>query len=305
MIKFKQVLILLGFTAIFLSCRNKDSNIYSETPSKRIQGKIDELRQELVNTQDGWLLSYFPAIDSLKFSSPTKNIKTDDNAIVQLHTKFGEGGYNFYMKFNPKGTVEMLSDKDYNTVRATHISDFEVDQNTYTQLSFTTYNYIHQLLKSDFLFWKKDENGRLIFRTNQYLDKNKEYIVMTPLKLNNETISEKIYNIYYQRLLFERANNPILTIRDSDNNILFQSNFAFRQITKEKRYTVFVKNWQPKLYNSSYYSGLGSGYTSTESGLFFYPGIRLSDKVVFRTFNRDGSVYRATVDGYTAEIDTN
>lgn len=296
---------IIGAFLLLQSCRDKEKNIYAETPFRRAQNRILELRNELVNAEDGWLMTYFPDVDTLKFSDPTKNIKTWDNAIYFLSREFGKGGYQFYMKFNDKGKVEMLSDSDYNNSNVIKTSDFEVKQSTYTQLSFTTQNYIHQLLKSDFLFWKKDEDGRLIFRTNNYVEEGREYIVLTKVHLENHKPEELMYETYRQKFTFERLYNPQLTIKDSEDGIQFKSNLQTRKLSTEERYTVFVKNWQPNLYNSSYYSGLGSGYMPTEKGLLFYPGIKLKDGVVFREFIKVGNVYKASVGGYTAEITTN
>lgn len=297
-------LLAISILLVLTHCRDRDQNIYTETPTQRTQGSIISLREELINAKDGWLFSYFPMVDSLKFSDLNKNIKNSDNAIFFLNREYEEGGYHFYMKFNDKGTVEMLSDQNYETATTPVTSDFEIKQNTYTQLSFTTYNYVHQLLKSDFLFWKKDTDGRLILRTNKYLDKNKEYVVMTPIRLkDNERPTDKMYQIFYQKFRFEKAENPVLIIKNPQGDTLFKSNHIARKISKEKRYTVFVKNWQPNFYISNYYSGLGSGYMPTETGLFFYPGIRLNENIVFRTFTlATPNTYTATQAGYTAEI---
>ncbi|MCW0519418.1 DUF4302 domain-containing protein [Riemerella anatipestifer] len=296
---------IIVFVSLFLlvgACRDKDETIFKETPSQRTQEPIAALRNELVSAKEGWWFTYFPDVDSLRFSDPNKNIKTSDNAIVFLERQFGQGGYTFYMKFNEKGTVEMLSDTDYNAANTLKTSDFEVKQSSYTQLSFTTYNYIHQLNKSDFLFWKKDREGNLIFRTNRYLDTNREYLVMKKAILNGKQASDRMNLMYQNKINYERLYNPILTIKDSEGGVLFQSNLPYKKQDVKNRYQAFVKNWQPNLYNSSYYSGVASGYVATQEGLFFYPGIQLTDQTKFRVFTKEGEAYKSVVNGYEALI---
>ncbi|WKS95686.1 DUF4302 domain-containing protein [Riemerella columbina] len=293
---------ILGLVLMLQSCRDKDQFTFKESPSHRTQATINALRTDLVSATHGWLITYFPETDSLKFSDPVKNIKTSDYSVIFIDKKFGKGGYQFYAKFNNNGTVEMLSDYNYDSATNLKTSDFEIKQNTYTELSFVTYNYIHQLLKSDFLFWKKDSQGRLFFRTNNYIEQGKEYIVLSKREVAHPTPKEQMYQTFYQKLSFEQLNNPKLVIKNKAGDIEYESNIQTRKISPENRYTVFIKNWQPTLYKSSYYSALGSGYMPTENGLLFYPGIKLKDGVVFRNFIKNGNAYYASVEGYTAEI---
>lgn len=207
-----QILILMVFC---FSC--KDEKVFDSSPSERNANHIGELRKELVNAPYGWAVTYFPRTDSLLFTNVNELI-TLPKGIFEDKNKYGYGGHYFLMKFSENGIVETVADYNEESLTKKLQSEFEVSQNTFTQLSFTTYTYLHSLVNdrftgsSDFLYTGKDVDGNLIFKTSSYIEPAREYIIFTKLK-NDESWQEDIQKSYDNKLFFEKMKNPQLIIR--------------------------------------------------------------------------------------------
>lgn len=298
-----QIFILL---MIFSSC--KDKEIFDLSPSGRNEKHISELRKELVDSPYGWSVTYFSRTDSLLFSNVNELI-TLPKGIFEDKYKYGYGGYRFHMKFSDNGIVEILSDFNEQSLTDVWQSEFEVSQNTFTQLSFTTYNYLHSLVNdqftgsSDFLYTGKDINGNLIFKTSSYVEPAREYIVFTKLK-DADNWHKDIKVSYNNKLFFEKMKNPQLSIRKSDR-IYFRSDMPMintntdeEGIISEKqplevyqRYHLFlaIDYFAPQGWLKNKVRGLGSGYVGTPDGLTFKPGIRYSETYTFYDFQKEGN----------------
>ncbi len=134
-----------------VSCTNDDDEtIFDETPSKRIDSRISELRELLLGSPEGFKTVYFPN-----------------------NTKYG--GFTFFMKFNSDGTVEMRSDVDSETGVTT--GSYEVDLGSAVELIFSTRNQIHKLSDSNIpgligtgyegnsnFQYISNENGKITFK---------------------------------------------------------------------------------------------------------------------------------------------
>lgn len=127
----------------FFSC--KDEKTFDLSPSERNAKHISELRKELVNAPYGWSVTYFPRTDSLLFTNVNELI-TLPKGIFEEKYKYGYGGHCFLMRFSDNGIVEAVADYTEQSLQEVRQSEFEVSQNTFTQLSFTTYNYLHSLV---------------------------------------------------------------------------------------------------------------------------------------------------------------
>lgn len=75
------------------------------------------------------------------------------------------------------------------------------------------------------------------------------------------------------------------------------------------QYEIFLRNEQPDrtvgdVDNSTYYTGLGSGYAATSDGLFFFPGLKYDDDVVFNRFvlTPGKKEWKSTCNNYEASI---
>ncbi|MFT0386934.1 DUF4302 domain-containing protein [Bacteroides thetaiotaomicron] len=219
-----QLLILI---AVCFSC--KDENIFDSSPSERSAKHISELRKELIDAPHGWCVTYFPRIDSLLFTNVNEQITQ-----FEYRNKYGYGGHCFFMKFADDGTVETIADYDEQSGKNSRKSEFEVSQNTFTQLSFTTYNYLHSLVNdrfaasSDFLYTGKDADGNLVFRTASYIEPAREYMVFTKLKSENSWV-EDMHKAYANNLFFQEMKNPQLVIRKA-GRIYFRSDMQTRTI---------------------------------------------------------------------------
>lgn len=286
----------------FFSC--KDEKTFDLSPSERNAKHISELRKELVNAPYGWSVTYFPRTDSLLFTNVNELI-TLPKGIFEEKYKYGYGGHCFLMRFSDNGIVEAVADYTEQSLQEVRQSEFEVSQNTFTQLSFTTYNYLHSLVNdrftgsSDFLYTGKDIDGNLIFKTSSYIEPAREYIVFTKLK-SDESWQEDIRKSYDNKLFFEKMKNPQLSIRKADR-VYFRSNMRMNATystdgnTKQplevyQRYRLFlaIDYFAPQGWLGNKVKGLGSGYVGTADGLTFRPGIRYSETYTFYDFRREG-----------------
>ena len=162
---------------------SSDDNVFDKSPSQRNKESITALQDELVNAPYGWRVLYFPKTDSLLFSNPSELISQHG-----FRGRYGYGGDCFVMKFSKDNKVSMRADFTEQTVNEVAKSEYLINRNSFTQLTFSTYNYIHQLVNDrfagsfDFLYMGKNEDGDLVFRTATYLQPAREYIVFTKLK---------------------------------------------------------------------------------------------------------------------------
>lgn len=177
----KKIVYLCISLLLCVSCDKKEGNIYSTSSDDRLNETLGEYQDILDSSPNGWLLS--------------------------VDTKDG-GGYRFWLSFNDKNRVTMLSDLDYNiktageTSKVPQESSYRLKGLLAPSILFDTYNYLHILadpqktvngatengtgLVSDFEFsFIKADNGRLYLRGNYnsrtaYMDpvspKEMEYI---------------------------------------------------------------------------------------------------------------------------------
>lgn len=299
-------IIKIFLTAVILvclhSCRNQEETLAS--PSQRTKASLLNLRKELVDAPYGWKVTYFPQTDSLLFADKDEVLEKDPG----FSQKFGFGGHQFIMKFQENNALNMLWDNDENTIKTNKTSEFELRQNTYTQLSFTTPNYLHQIVneqygaKSDFLYYGKDWDGNLIFKTASYAEPAREFIRFEKIK-KEEDSKEIIKKSFENRTFFESMKNPQITIRQG-SKIFFRSDmptksyFVDSEIKRAKRmeyqrYYYFRFNKRPKISTGEALesNALGSGYVGTEKGITFQTGIRYSKNYIFYDFERVGDTF--------------
>lgn len=302
-------IIIIGLL-VFISC-NK-ANIFQTNSTSKIVNDLGELRTELVQAPYGWKVIYFPRTDSLIFSDVNKvytNKDLDDNQ------KSSYGGFYFLMRFFENGTVQMQADFDDKS-RDIQSSEFEVKLSTFTQVSFTSYNYIHKLSNNefngsaDFLYIGKDFFGNLIFKTASYIEPAREYIIFE--KLQNPTDTNFISRAYANRKFFDSMKNPQLCIHKGSR--IFYKSDVFQKSKSElnasslenqqrTRYYIFTstKVADPMPGNESaplQSLKLGSGYVGTERGILFYSGIRYDKKTIFYDFQKqEANKSSGTVDG--------
>ena len=295
---------LLLVALLFTACSSND-DVFDKSPSQRSSESISNLKDELVNAPYGWRVLYFPKTDSLLFSNPSELISQ-----YGFRGRYGYGGDCFTMKFAADNTVEMRADFTEQTVTKAAKSEYVIGRNSFTQLSFSTYNYIHHLVNdrfagsSDFLYMGKNEDGDLVFRTANYLQPAREYIVFTKLKSAEET-TEFAQKAYDNRTFFEQMVNPQLLIRKGGRTYFQSDIYVKRNVEtnqgllkeiKEKKYYLFLftqkKNPIPG-YPAKEMTGLGSGYAGTEHGITFRAGLRYDSKTMFFDFQREGDRFVA------------
>lgn len=295
--------LLTLLATITLSCQ--EDSVFEQSPAERSARAIRELRSELTRASEGWRVTYFPKTDSLIFSNRSELLQTH---IYQ--GKYGVGGFCFWMNFDEEGTVNILADFDENSMKQVRKSEFEVRQNTFTQLSFTTYSYLHDKVNelfsasSDFLYLGKDAEGRLIFRTPSCIEPAREFMVFEKLS-DGQVTADPLQKAYAHRLFFEEMKNPQLKIHRGDR-VLFQSDYFLKNMNpgmseenahnrrwvkkvKEQRYWVFIQD--KSLGEGRELYGLGSGYTGTEQGMTFHPGIRYNGQYIFYDFQKVGDKF--------------
>ena len=285
---------LLALSASFTACDDETTLDEATLRSLRHQ---QELVEELTEQPYGWKVTYFPNTDSLLFSDLNRKIGPYDYDPVDM----GYGGYFYTMEFSKEGSVKMRSDKNRLTYTRPQTSEYQVKQGMMTQLSFTTYNYIHELVNgqlmgsSDFFYKGKNIDHLPIYTTGKYIEPAREYVLFEPIAHAEDTLL--LEKAQANRRFFEDMSNPQLSIRQGDR-VFFESNYPVKsaeraEAMRNRRYAVFlfekVKNPTgdfPKEANA-----LGSGYVGTDTGLTFYPGLRLNSKYIFNDFERVGDKF--------------
>lgn len=293
-----------------ISCQKPDT-VFEDSPSQRNAQHLQELRQELTKAPYGWKVQYFPKTDSLLFTNRNEVVEN----LGDYHDAYGYGGHYFVMKFNENGSLQMKADFSTQTATTPKESQFEVKQSTFTQLSFTTHTYLHELVNaefagvSDFLYVGKSLSGGLLFKSGNHLEVAREYIHFEKLTSNTDwegNMGEDNHpeKSLSHRLFFENMRNPQLVIRQG-SKIYFQSDVVvktnsplpsykrFLQQIKEKRYYLFRKALRREpVYNTPVETtGLGSGYVGTEAGISFRTGLRYSSTTIFYDFKKEGDKF--------------
>lgn len=295
-------LFIATITCILYAC-DKNDNVFDNTPTQRKRQAIENLNNLLTNNKAGWLVIYFPKTDSLLFANPNDKIKFTYQYNESL---YGYGGNCFTMRFLPTGQVDMRADFDKHTANTTIRGEYKIGANSSTQLTFLTTNYIHRLVNDgyqgacDWLYQGKNEDGYLVFKTASYLKPASEYIVMQPLKGDND-FNIATQQAYQNRQLFEQMKNPQLRIY-SGGHVFFESDYYIgknkkrTEIAKQRKYFLFmqVNKLDPNPENPpKEFSVLGSGYCATPIGITFRAGLRLNNKQVFADFQKVGNKFEA------------
>lgn len=158
----KKIIYICISLLLCMSCDKKEDNVFSDSSDERLSATLQEYENILHSSPNGWLLS--------------------------VDTKDG-GGYRFWLSFNDKNRVTMLSDLDYTiktageTSKIPQESSYRLKALLAPSILFDTYNYLHILadpqksvneaadnatgLVSDFEFsFIKADNGRLYLRGN-------------------------------------------------------------------------------------------------------------------------------------------
>ncbi len=300
MIRFLKLPIAIAGVGMLLlqSCVGGSEEVFEFSPAERNSHAIKSLRDTLVSAPHGWKVVYFPKTDSLLFSNPNEVIGQ-----FQYAGRYGYGGYYYIMRFDEKGHVTMTTDQSPSSISTPQTGEFEIRQNTFTQLSFTTHNAIHDLVNdrfsgsSDFLFMGRDYDGSLLFKTASYNKPACEYIVFT--KLEGPDTAEKFVTAAYEnRRFFEEMKNPQLHIRIGGRTYFRSDTPAKREDLKEeiiaKRYHLFLFGSKPSAYINGFpdeLKGLGSGFVGTEQGLMFRSGLRYDKQRIFYDFKREGNKF--------------
>lgn len=295
----------LSLGTLSLTACGDEQTAFDQTPTQRSQNAVEDLRRELIAAPHGWRVIYFPKTDSLLYSNP-------DEAINQtaLRGSYGYGGHCFTMRFAENNTVETRADFDEETAVRPIVSEYTVNRNSFAQLSFATYTYVHRLANdrfegaSDWLYMGKDPDGNLMFRSANHLLPAREYIRLTRLGTPEET-EAVVQQAVDNRLAFERMVNPQLRIYRGGRTYFQSDYFMKRNVEtnqsllreiKDKRYYLFVfaskRNPIPD-YPPKEITGLGSGYTGTEQGLTFRAGLRFDAAKQFYDFERKGDRFEA------------
>nr|WP_185148168.1 DUF4302 domain-containing protein [Ornithobacterium rhinotracheale] len=285
-----------------MSCNQEEEHFFEQRPNERILLAKDSLFHTLTSATNGWEMIYFPKLEN-KFDDLTKNIIRSKNyGVIFVERDYGKGGFHLLMKFKENGEVEMLSDKTFTSKEEVKTSQYSISHNSYTQLNFISPNYIFETRQTSFLFFKKDADGSLIFSTNKYPNNTSEYIVLKPIPAGKDW-EEVMKEVYDTKLQFERKRIKNLSINNPYGEEVFVTNFSKDKHTDvNKRYTVFLRNMQPHVTVSKYYTGLGSGYVAMEDGILMLPGIQVNDSVNFTQFKKKGNSYVASQKGFQAII---
>lgn len=301
----KSLFFLFLLAGLLTACASDDA-VFPTTPSERANDAVRALEQQLVNATKGWKVVYFPRTDSLLYTQPEQTISQN-----LLRGSYGYGGFSFVMRFTADRRVEIYSDESDSTARTPQVSEYSVNRESFTQLSFTTYSPLHRLVNAQFegsahwLFMGKDPDGALMFRTAQHLRPAREYIRLIPLRDTLESAAATMEKAVENRRFFEAMTNPQLRIHRGGRTYFQSDYFIKRQVSTnesllremtDKRFYLFlfakernpIPGDPPKAI-----SGLGSGYVGTAEGLTFRAGLRYDNRIQFFDFVRNGDKFEA------------
>ncbi|WP_282080234.1 DUF4302 domain-containing protein [Aquimarina algiphila] len=263
---------------VFFSCSNDDSEeLFNETPSTRIDQRINELQNLLLASPDGYRAIYFTKDDEY-------------------------GGFTFYMKFNSDGTVEMTSDVDSET--AITSSRYDVKMGTTTELVFSTRNHIHKVSDSNIpgligsgyegnsnFMYIKNEGGNITFIE----PRNEAVIIFEPVNAGDWTNVNT--SLARRSSLLPSVTSSVfqgLTIEDASGNkkvynIDYDSLRLFINATNQAEDGTVTE--------------ISYGIAYTTDGLVASPPIEI-DGTSYETFifNETSMSYISTVGGNTATI---
>lgn len=295
---------LCSLALIFLGACQPNNEVFDQKPSERVRQSLKVFQEELTNAPYGWEVVYFPRVDSLKLTDPKRNILSRDFQEGNL----GYGGFAYAMRFDREGSVRILSDRSETEAREESIGSYRLEHTAATQLSFTSYTYLHSLVgdlfrgSADFLFLGKDYLGNLRLSSPLAHTPAQEYWSMKPFSSEDEFVSYASSS-RSNRMHFESMDNPQIRIHRGDRDffrsdvpskVKVSTNQKYLEEIVRKRYIVFrqvvvpadVRGEAPKEA-----IGLGSGYVGTGRGLAFQPGWRLNDNLWFTDFQRIGDRY--------------
>lgn len=176
-----------------------------------------DFRERLCQAENGWLVRYFPQVDNYLNTNITENIKTNYNSLYPeiLSRRLGVGGYNLFVKFQPDGTLKMLTDIAY---RQSDADQTEMERKTYYvpefNLQVTEANYeikvaegLNLILTTPTMLDQlkgfevnvenrfspvRVEEDKIVLRTANYLDEGSEWIELTPLDFPMEEWKERM-----------------------------------------------------------------------------------------------------------------
>lgn len=111
-----RLLFITTLLFIFVACeKNEVEQFFEAKPEERISDTLEFVKNELISSDYGWIGG------------------------IQTGSK---GGYGFYMEFDDKDEVKMLSDFSDESASELQTSTYRVSFNFFTSLIFDTYNYI-------------------------------------------------------------------------------------------------------------------------------------------------------------------
>ncbi len=253
---FNKILILTVFFLV-LSCNEDEEpeKLFDTSPTERLNTKIDELRQLLKSSENGWEFLYYPSEDNF-------------------------GGFRFYFNFIDDKNVLMSSDFDDDT--SVISSEYDVILGSSVKLSFTTRNDIHKLSDGanppdvefrgrgylgqfEFVF-NRTEGGDLIFRENRTFERSGE---------PREFRFKKATSSLPQFIDNSRLNIPNISSVGKSVYRSMQINNA-GQITS---YDIFINENRRYATASNAESTIEFGYGYTPTGFVISPEFKVGNKM--------------------------
>lgn len=112
--KILPVALLALSSTLFQSCLKDQVDYFEQSPSERMQAKLDEARKVLTSSPEGWVFEYFPD-SKISYGGYVYTVKFDDEmATVGCELAPGEFESSYYKFNNDNGP--MLSFDTYNTL---------------------------------------------------------------------------------------------------------------------------------------------------------------------------------------------
>ena len=287
----KTYLIIILLALFSISCSDDDNEVFIETPSGRVNDRVEELSSLLLSqANNGYKAVYF-----------TKNDE--------------RGGFTIFMQFNADGTVRQTSDFDGDIDLAN--SNYDVRLGTTVELIFTTRNHITKGTDPEtvvdiingspapqgfygtsvFQYFSND-NGVLTFRDIR--NRGTATLVLTPTNFSDfdtesmNAVSE-IRNQISNIAIPSTVTTPINHVLEINNTFgIKRYQFSYDEV---KRYSSAIG------FSETEIDEFGFGVAYTEEGLTISPALEFEGETyVDFLYDSNSNSYVSNVNGTVATI---
>lgn len=266
---FFKALVFAGALFTLGACsESDDTRLFDEDPIHRLSEAESKLKNELVSSEYGWVVDYFP-----------------NNEIF--------GGYSLLFNFNEDGTVKTRSD--------VKVNDYGVKDEEYNfvllgsvALNFSYFSTVHEFPKMS----TGGNQGQNIYHTDyEFLFERfdgedvvfKGFITRDEIRFKRATSADVQFDLTLKHAHLNVVSSK-RTLVVFENNEVTSFNFRYGAL---KRYATVLSADRTMSVNGN--GGVGVGATNT--GIIISPAIEFEDGSSLSELTLEGNIFRGEVNG--------